>query len=456
MAKCPLPRPLLYLIFCLAICLAVCPLSVQAEGQISGNGLGQVKSHYTVVIDPGHGGENKGTESGTALEKEMTLVTAQALYDELSRYDNVTVYLTRWEDPAQDIKMADRAGLAAQVEADFLFSIHYNASEEHTLFGSEVWVPLKAPFNVYGYRFATLQLAQMEELGLFVRGVKTREGSKGDYYGILRECAALGIPAVIIEHCHVDEPRDASFCASREQWELFGQKDALAIAQFLGLKSQELGVDYSTLSYESLGLPEDVPVALTLKDETPPQLCRIEALEVDYEGGTLTCQVTGYDPDSPMMYYAYSLNGGESFSPLQPWPGSRTALGEYEESFPLTLEVPEGSVPRVVLRAYNMYDGMTASNLLEAYERFPEKEAQTPAPRPAREPDVKPVSAVPVPDPLPQKTDPLSDPLILVLGCGGAVFACLIFILAARALAGRGRGGRQPRNRRGDSSSQPR
>ena len=79
-----------------------------------------------IVIDPGHGGDNEGTLEGPAQEKKMTMVTALAMYEELTKYDNVDVYLTHTDDVT--MSLADRAQFAADRNADFLFSIHYNAS----------------------------------------------------------------------------------------------------------------------------------------------------------------------------------------------------------------------------------------------------------------------------------------------------------------------------------------
>mgnify|MGYP002508707072 CR=1 FL=1 len=60
-------------------------------------------------------------------------------------------------------------------------------------------------------------------LAQLVRGIKTREGERGEYYAIIRETVALGIPAAIIEHCHVDEDRDKGFCASEEELTLWAK-----------------------------------------------------------------------------------------------------------------------------------------------------------------------------------------------------------------------------------------
>ena len=73
----------------------------------------------TIVIDPGHGGENEGTLEGIVQEKKMTMVTAMAMYEELLKYDNVDVYLTHTEDV--NLSLADRAQFAEERNADFLF-----------------------------------------------------------------------------------------------------------------------------------------------------------------------------------------------------------------------------------------------------------------------------------------------------------------------------------------------
>ena len=169
--------------------------------------LQETSGKTVIVIDPGHGGENRGTIENNHEEKLMTMTTALAMYEELLLYDDVEVYLTRTEDT--DMSLKERAAFAQSVDADFLFSIHYNASVNHEIFGSEVWVSSVSPYNGYGYQFGYEFLSDMKDMGLTIRGVKTRLGSKGaDYYGIIRESVALDIPAVIIEHCHVDEERD--------------------------------------------------------------------------------------------------------------------------------------------------------------------------------------------------------------------------------------------------------
>lgn len=321
-----------------------------------------------IVIDPGHGGTNEGTIENGFLEKSMTMITAQAMYDELCLYDNVEVYLTRTEDIDMDLDV--RAAYAASVNADFLFSIHYNASEEHDLFGSEVWIPVAPPYNAYGYQFGYQQLLTMRDMGLYLRGVKTKlnDARNGDYYGIIRESVALSVPAVIIEHCHVDEERDYPFCDTEEELIAFGKADALSVAKYFGLKSTALGVDYSTES----NLPNadaNHAVQASLWDETPPDVCIISLSDTDESTGTVTLEVTAADYDSPLIYYDYSYDGGATYSPLQMW-DSDVLAGTYKDTFQLILQIPSGTQPEIILRAYNMFDAFTESNQLTLLHAF--------------------------------------------------------------------------------------
>ena len=312
-----------------------------------------------IVIDPGHGGENQGTIENGHLEKEMTLITAQAMYEELSLYDDVEVYLTRTED--KDVSIQERAKFAASVEADFLFSIHYNASENHELYGAEVWVSAFAPFNGYGYQFGCGLLEDFRQTeGLLIRGVKTRLDGARNYYGIIRESEYLGVPAVIIEHCHVDEPRDEGFCDSEEDLRQFGKQDAEAAARYFGLKSSVLGVDYS--GHVLADADTASPVPATVPDSTAPDVCQIEFADTDYDSGLLALTVTAADYDSCLLYYSYSIDGGQTFQPREPWPGSDALSGDYPDSFTLNLTIPPDTIPTVILRAYNQYDLYTESN----------------------------------------------------------------------------------------------
>lgn len=323
--------------------------------------------NVVIVIDPGHGGENLGTTENDHIEKYMTMTTAIAMYEELLLYDNAEVYLTHRDD--SDMSLKQRAEFAESVQADFLFSIHYNASEYHEMYGAEVWVSAFPPFNGYGYQFGCEVLKDIRDMGLLLRGVKTRLDSKGrDYYGIIREASELGVPSVIIEHCHVDEGHDSIYCDSDEKLRAFGRMDAAAVARYFGLKSSALGVDYSGYSLEETSDAE--AVKMTVCDTTHPDLCEIALSFMDREQRMLALEVTAADYDSALLYYSYSLDGGKTFGSREPWPGSDPLTGSYENTFVLRLEIPSGIRPEVIVRAYNQYDLYTESNLYRSSEIF--------------------------------------------------------------------------------------
>lgn len=310
-----------------------------------------------VVIDPGHGGENLGADYNGYTEKEVNMIVAQAMYDELSKYEGVKVYMTREGDA--DLSLAERAEYAAGADADLLVCLHFNMSEYHTLFGSEVWISAFGEDYQKGYAAGAAFLEQFEQLGTYRKGIKTRLNDDGeDYYGIIRESHARGVTAVLVEHCYFDHENDTEFYNTTEKLQHFGKLDATATAKYLGLSSESLGVDYS--DYQNALV--ELPTSVVKPDLTPPDICYIELVEADKEKRTLKIRLSAEDYDSGMLFYSYSLDGGETFSKLKEWPGADT--------FQFTVEVPNGITPHIVVNAYNKYDIEASSNEITV-EGFP-------------------------------------------------------------------------------------
>ncbi len=92
----------------------------------------------TIVIDPGHGGRDNGTISATGLlEKDVTLDIAQRLGALLQKRLGAEVVFTRTNDTF--VPLASRADLANAANADFLISIHGNASSYSDVRGVETF-----------------------------------------------------------------------------------------------------------------------------------------------------------------------------------------------------------------------------------------------------------------------------------------------------------------------------
>jgi len=92
----------------------------------------------TVVIDPGHGGNDTGTIGHNGLqEKQLTLDVAQRLGKLLERNLGAHVLYTRKND--HYVSLENRSALARKANADFFISIHANSSQFPTVNGVETY-----------------------------------------------------------------------------------------------------------------------------------------------------------------------------------------------------------------------------------------------------------------------------------------------------------------------------
>ena len=158
----------------------------------------------TVVLDPGHGGIDSsgiGACYPPFAEKQLNYFVAENVKNKLEEA-GVEVYLTRTSDTNPSLE--ERAAYAASVGADLLVSIHFNSSGPHDKMGSEIWTSMFSPYYDTGYAVGDSILQELSSLGFINKGVKTRLGVSGDYYGIIRHGTSYGIPTIIIEHCFID------------------------------------------------------------------------------------------------------------------------------------------------------------------------------------------------------------------------------------------------------------
>ena len=305
-----------------------------------------------IVIDPGHGGENLGAEQGNYTEKYMTMVVANAMAEELKKYEGIEVYMTRTEDV--DLSLQQRADYAKEVGADFFFCLHFNMSENHTLYGTEAWISAFGNCYAQGKRFGELCVDELCTLDLYRRGVKTRLGKDGtDYYGIIKHCEEYDIPSCIIEHCHLDNKEDAGRFETTEAMKRLGVLDATAVAKYYGLYSPTTGADYRRFEVPKV----EIPTGVMKPDDTEPEDVSLTCLRVKEETGEVNILLTGNDPDSGLLYYDYSINDGKTYSALQRWEATGNELE-------CTLKVPVDQDIELKCRVYNGYDLDTETETL--------------------------------------------------------------------------------------------
>ncbi len=149
-----------------------------------------------VCIDAGHGGSDSGATNGDLKEKSCNLDMANAMKSELEAY-GVPVVMTRYDDSY--ISVGDRPNIAYSNGCNLFISIHCNSGGGN---GTEVW---KSVTEYHDDALANKILSKVTgALGTGNRGVKTRTGSNGDYYGVIRGSAAKKITGMIVEVAFID------------------------------------------------------------------------------------------------------------------------------------------------------------------------------------------------------------------------------------------------------------
>ena len=106
----------------LLLALAFGLLAPRAAADIAKDGK------IVIVVDPGHGGIDGGTDAGVRTEKENNLVIAKALKTILENDGRFTVILTR--DTDVYLTYLERSLIAKENNADLFFSLHCNSSPE--------------------------------------------------------------------------------------------------------------------------------------------------------------------------------------------------------------------------------------------------------------------------------------------------------------------------------------
>ncbi len=314
----------------------------------------------TIVIDPGHGGKSEeGDDSHSGCryhgleEKNANLVTALAMYDELSRYGNVNVYLTRDRD--EEVSLSRRVEFAAEVGADVIISIHYNASEQHNFFGSEIFTSAYGECYATGHALAGEIMKEWVSEGNIPKDIKTRIGKKGDYYGLIRNGTNTGIPTIILEHGYLDNDRDYQRIKSDDAWRRFGVMDATAVARYYGLEKDVVK--------ENIGPADtpEVPDDPVMPDDSGPEGVKLEIDDYNSNKGDIEFTLYAYDDESKLMYYGFETGDVDEdtvFAELELWDGRNGKLkGSYH--------IQPGYEGKLTAKVYNVYQLDSLSNTVD-------------------------------------------------------------------------------------------
>lgn len=191
---------------------------------------------YTIVIDAGHGGTDKGALSydGKTYEKDIALTFAKAI-QEVNTNSNLEIILTR----VNDITMTpqERGIFTKEKNADLFISLHANYQPEtekikptNLLSGFEIFIPKDE--NALNYKTSLLLASAIhaninKELPIGSRGIKTRKN------GIWVLQANPTIPSIIIETGYITNPSDMRLLNSADYQKKFARKMLEGVAQYL-------------------------------------------------------------------------------------------------------------------------------------------------------------------------------------------------------------------------------
>lgn len=159
-------------------------------------------SNATIVIDPGHGGNDAGALSIEGKEeKKYTLKYAKELERKLKKA-GANVYMTRTQDKYVGLK--PRPALGEKKHADAFISIHFDSSPDENI---------ASGYTTYYYHKKTsLKLANSINSQFKYLGIKNRGVEFGDFL-VIRENK---IPAVLLEMGYINSERDFDQIPSQE------------------------------------------------------------------------------------------------------------------------------------------------------------------------------------------------------------------------------------------------
>ena len=202
-------------------------LAKTLEPQLRPNMIGNLPRVQTIVLDPGHGGFDKGAVSSYGYEKDYALDVARQLRP-LLQAKGFRVLMTRENDVFVPLEM--RAHIANETQDSIFVSLHFNATDhDPAATGFEIYslTPRGAPStyednltlasvniqNGTGEDTASISLstciyhALVGQVGEFDRGVKRAR------FAVLR---LTKIPAVLVEGGFLTERGESRLIASSE------------------------------------------------------------------------------------------------------------------------------------------------------------------------------------------------------------------------------------------------
>jgi N-acetylmuramoyl-L-alanine amidase len=228
-------------------------------------GAGERNRTWTVIVDPGHGGDDPGARGpGGVLEKDVCLALGRSLAAELNRRPGIKAILTR--DGDYFLTLRRRTRLAAEKKADLFVSVHANANRNKKVHGTEVYflslrgasdsearevatrenaadqvagVPPDSQEDIENIIMDLMRTAALERSSELAATVIDRldaddrlviRGVKQAGFDVLK---TAGMPSILIEAAFISHSKEAKLLKSRDFQQRFGSLVGSAVVEFL-------------------------------------------------------------------------------------------------------------------------------------------------------------------------------------------------------------------------------
>ncbi|OYY10247.1 MAG: hypothetical protein B7Y66_06510 [Sphingobacteriia bacterium 35-36-14] len=194
-----------------------------------------LKNTYTIVINAGHGGADKGGVGvdGKSTEAALTLELANTIKS-LNQNNRLNLVFTRSADESQSV--AEIATIANKANPDLFVSLHYNSSKNNQLSGTEIYIANPIKTNSYNshLQFANQLANDLDDLKIPFKGIKSKQ--EGVY--VLQN---VNCPSVLVEAGYLSNQVDLEKIKSPQF------REQLAVALLNGIQKYILAKESGKL-----------------------------------------------------------------------------------------------------------------------------------------------------------------------------------------------------------------
>ena len=175
-----------------------------------------VKRSLRVILDPGHGGRDRGAVWGGVRESDLNMRVA-ARTESYLKARGYSVILSRRSDVY--VSLSRRAQISNQYASSIFISIHFNASKYTSVRGAETFYA-----GTRGRYLAQLiQKEMVSKLKVRNRGASYRR------YSVLRQTAS---PAVLVECGFISNSSERARCVTSSYQSLAAQAIAAGVERY--------------------------------------------------------------------------------------------------------------------------------------------------------------------------------------------------------------------------------